>query len=47
VQVGAKVIVLPQTHTAQRKPQPVQPQVSYAAPVSMQASNVIRPSGLY
>jgi lipoprotein-anchoring transpeptidase ErfK/SrfK len=45
VKVGAKVIVLPQTTTAQRKQ--TQPQTSYAAPVSMQASNAIRPSSLY
>jgi lipoprotein-anchoring transpeptidase ErfK/SrfK len=47
VQVGAKVIVLPQTSTAQRKQQPGEAQGSYAEPASMQASNVIRPSGLY
>jgi lipoprotein-anchoring transpeptidase ErfK/SrfK len=46
VKVGAKVVVLPQTHnTAQRKVQ--QQQANYAAPASMQASNAIRPSGLY
>lgn len=46
VKVGAKVVVLPQINTAQRKIQQ-QAQVSYSAPVSMQASNAIRPSGLY
>jgi lipoprotein-anchoring transpeptidase ErfK/SrfK len=59
VKVGAKVIVLPQTHNAQRKVQPAQMQAqasqvqasqvqaSYAAPISWQASNAIQPSGLY
>jgi lipoprotein-anchoring transpeptidase ErfK/SrfK len=47
VQVGAKVIVLPQTHTAQRKQKPSQAQVSYAAPALRQASNTVQPSGLY
>ena len=47
VQVGAKVIVLPQTHTAQRKQKPSQAQVSYAAPALRQASNAVQPSGLY
>jgi lipoprotein-anchoring transpeptidase ErfK/SrfK len=46
VKVGAKVIVLPQTTTAQRKVQQ-QAQVSYTAPVSMQASNAMQPSSLY
>jgi hypothetical protein len=46
VKVGAKVVVLPQTTTAQRKPSS-QAQVNYAAPASMQASNVIQPSSLY
>jgi lipoprotein-anchoring transpeptidase ErfK/SrfK len=46
VKVGAKVIVLPQTTTAQRKVQQ-QAQVSYTAPVSMQASNAVQPSSLY
>jgi lipoprotein-anchoring transpeptidase ErfK/SrfK len=47
VQVGAKVVVLPQTHTAQRKQKPSQAQVSYAAPALRQASNAVQPSGLY
>jgi lipoprotein-anchoring transpeptidase ErfK/SrfK len=49
VKVGAKVIVLPQTTTAQRKAQPNQheAQLNYAAPVSLQASNAMQPSSLY
>jgi hypothetical protein len=49
VKVGAKVIVLPQTTTAQRKAQPNQreAQVRYDAPVSLQASNAMQPSSLY